>query len=148
MNIKFSYEKGKGFVSRTDGKEKLIIKGPDSPETANSPTELLLYGMSGCSSLDIFMILGKMRKNITEFRVDMDGEREETDPKVLKKANVHYFMSGDMSEEQGIRAINLSLEKYCSVSILARRGGVDLTYSLTLNGKEVATRIKPDSSDL
>ncbi len=148
MKIKFTYDKGNGFITQTDGKDRIVIKGPDSSERTTSPTEFLLYGMGGCSSLDIFMILGKMRKNITEFHVEMDAEREDTDPKVLRTANIHYFMSGDMSEEQAIRSINLSLEKYCSVSILARRGGVDLTYSLTLNGRDVASRMKPDSSNL
>ena len=148
MNIKFTYEKGKGFISHTEGKDRIVIKGPDSTESTTSPTEFLLYGMSGCSSLDIFMILEKMRKKIMEFNVEMDAIREDKDPKVLKSANIHYFIRGDMSEEQAMRAINLSLEKYCSVSILARRGGVDLTYSLTLNGKDVASKMKPDSSYL
>ena len=95
MNIKFTYEKGKGFISHTEGKDRIVIKGPDSTDSTTSPTEFLLYGMSGCSSLDIFMILEKMRKNITEFNVEMDATREDTDPKVLRSVNIHYFIKGD-----------------------------------------------------
>ncbi len=144
MKISFRYEKNKGFITDTEGKEPLLIKGPDSPDTLPAPTELLLYGMSACSSLDVFSILEKMRRTVSKFRIEMDAEREENHPKVVKTANIHYIMDGDMTPDQVLRAINLSLERYCNVSILARRGGVHLTYSLTLNGEKIADRKEPE----
>lgn len=98
--------------------------------------------MGGCSSDDVLLILKKRKKEVSEFRCEVSGIREDTDPKTMKYADIHYIISGDVDEASARRAIELSLSKYCSVSILAKRGGTDLRYSLTLNGKLIVKEEK------
>jgi putative redox protein len=146
MNIKFHYEPQIGFKSDSDGKDIIIMKDPLNEVTErNSPTELLLYAMSGCSSYDVLLIISRMRKEIKNYKMEVDAERESEEPKTLKTVNFHYFIDADISIEQALRSINLSLEKYCSVTILARRGGVMVTFSLTLNGKQIVDHINPST---
>ncbi|MCL4344849.1 MAG: OsmC family protein [Candidatus Thermoplasmatota archaeon] len=138
MKVSFHYEPGNGFVSDEKGMDTLIMKDPLLERTTRiSPTELLVYAMGGCSSADVVLILTRMRKNIKSYKVEVEAEREELEPKTLKDVNIHYIMEGDFSDENAKRAVTLSLERYCSVSILAKRGGTHLTYSITLNGEKL-----------
>ncbi|MCL5888711.1 MAG: OsmC family protein [Candidatus Thermoplasmatota archaeon] len=143
-SISFHYEKNVGLKSDSEEMETVYLRDPiTNNPNVYTPTETMLFAMSGCSSYDVLLIISRMRKEIKSFSVKVDAEREEEEPRVLKSANFTYSIDSDISEEQALRAINLSLEKYCSVTILARRGGVKVTYSLVLNGKEICDRKDP-----
>ena len=83
------------------------------------PMEMLLIGTSGCSAIDVMLILKKSRQDVTDCRVELDAERAETDPKVFTKIRMHFVVSGrGLSENHVRRAVDLSAEKYCSASIM------------------------------
>lgn len=82
-----------------------------------SPMELLLMGAGGCASIDIVMILKKARQELTGCEVTVTGERREEVPKKFTDIHLHFKITGkDLKEAQVERGVNLSLEKYCSVS--------------------------------
>lgn len=140
LQVSFKYDStNERFVTDTQGREPMSIRDPfTSKEIYHTPTELLLLGMGGCSSDDILLILKKRKNEVSDFRCEVTGTRAETDPKTLTYANIHYIINGKVDKDSARKAIDLSLSKYCSVSILAKRGGTDLRYSLTLNGKKIA----------
>lgn len=80
------------------------------------PTELLLYSLAGCTGIDIVMILKKMRLELTGFTMEIEGIRADTEPKKFTDFHIHYLVEGDLPEEKVVRAIQLSKDKYCSVS--------------------------------
>ncbi|TNE64301.1 MAG: OsmC family protein [Alphaproteobacteria bacterium] len=81
------------------------------------PMEMLLLGMGGCSSIDVVMILKKARQKITDCWVELDAERADDHPKVFKKIHAHFVLTGqDLDKKHVERAIQLSMEKYCSAS--------------------------------
>jgi putative redox protein len=80
------------------------------------PTELLLYSLAGCTGIDIVMILKKMRLELTGFAMDVEGTRADTEPKKFTDFHIHYIVEGNLPEEKVVRAIQLSKDKYCSVS--------------------------------
>jgi putative redox protein len=80
------------------------------------PTELLMNAVAGCTGIDIISILHKMRLEPTAFHMDMEGERAEEQPKRFTTIRIHYSLEGDLPEDKVIRAIQLSKDKYCSVS--------------------------------
>ena len=83
------------------------------------PMEMLLLGMGGCSTIDVLNILRKQRQDIRDCVVEVEAERADTDPKVFTKIHAHYIIKGkNLKESQVQRAISLSAEKYCSVSIM------------------------------
>ncbi|MDR4949599.1 OsmC family protein [Neobacillus cucumis] len=112
------------------------IKMDAAPEvggenTGARPTELLLQAAAGCTAMDIISILQKMRLEPTSFQIDVDGERAEEHPKRFTNINLHYALDGDLPEDKVIRAIQLSKDKYCSVS---HSLNAEITVSYSING--------------
>jgi putative redox protein len=85
---------------------------------AVSPMEAVLMAVAGCSSVDIELILKKMRQDIERIEVEVEGTRADSVPAVFTKINVHYILHGDIKEDKAKQAVDLSMEKYCSVSLM------------------------------
>jgi len=80
------------------------------------PTEALLLSLAGCMSIDVVMILQKMRVLITGLKVDITGERNQTPPQYFKSIEMVLQITGKGIDSQKVdRAISLSHDKYCSV---------------------------------
>src|SRR5690554_2806486 len=103
-----------------------------------SPMELLLMGVGGCSAIDVVSILKKQRQEITSYKMEVEGQREEVrEAKPFKAIHVKLYLEGEIDEAKAIRAAQLSFEKYCSVSI-TMEASVKVTYSIVLNGIEIS----------
>jgi putative redox protein len=80
------------------------------------PMEALLLSLAGCMAIDIVMILQKMRGSVTEFRMDLVGERNQTPPQYFKTIEMVLHITGKNLDSTKVdRAISLSHDKYCSV---------------------------------
>lgn len=83
------------------------------------PMELLLMGLGGCSAIDIIQILKKQRQQIDSFNIKVDAERTPGEvPSLFKNIHIHFKLGGPLSEEKVKKAIDLSLDKYCSVAAI------------------------------
>lgn len=81
--------------------------------------ELVLIGTGGCSAYDVVHILEKGREAVEDCVVELDADRAETDPKVFTRIHMHFIVKGRaLSSDKVRRAINLSIEKYCSASAM------------------------------
>ena len=113
-DVLFLGESGTGHTIVMDGPEEAGGHG-----TGMRPMELLLLGMAGCTSFDVVEILKKSRQHISDCVVEVDGERAEEAPKVYTNIHVHYKITGkDIKESYVDRAIRMSIEKYCSATIM------------------------------
>lgn len=98
------------------------------------PMELILMGLGGCSAIDVILILKKQRQLIEDIRIVLDGERVEDTPAVFKKIQMDFQFKGTLNREKVKRAIDLSVEKYCSVyAMLAET--VEITHTFSINGE-------------
>jgi putative redox protein len=97
------------------------------------PTELLLHAVAGCTGIDIISILQKMRLNPISFHMEVEGTRAEEHPKRFTYIHIHYALEGELPEEKVIRAIELSKDKYCSVS---HSLNTSITVSYSINGMQ------------
>jgi putative redox protein len=80
------------------------------------PMQLLAAGAGGCSSIDIISILKKQRQELKDIEVVVDADREEGEiPSLFRSIHLHYILTGNLDKEKVEIAINLSLQKYCSV---------------------------------
>lgn len=96
------------------------------------PMEMILMGLGGCSAIDIVLILQKQRQVIQDMAVTIEGERVPNEtPSVFKNIHVHYTFTGDLQVEKVARAIELSMEKYCSVTAILNKTAV-ITHSFTI----------------
>ena len=136
MRVSFKFDNKIGFVSDDEKYEVKIKNSVVNNDEYHSPTELLLMAMGGCTSDDVLNILIKMRKNIKNYRCEVEGEKRDEHPRMLKYARIHYIFEGDMSSEDIKKAIELSLTKYCSVSLTVKNAGIPVSYYYTLNGKD------------
>lgn len=80
------------------------------------PTELLLMGVAGCTSIDFRMIMTKQRQVIEKYEITVDATREGDQVKPFKTINLHFDLWGNLDEAKVEKAIDLSLYKYCSVA--------------------------------
>jgi len=88
---------------------------------ATSPLEMLLVAVAGCTAMDVISILLKKRQNITDYNVEVTGERADDHPRKFVKFNVHHIVQGrSVSEKAVADAIELSDQKYCSVAATVR----------------------------
>ncbi|MEZ0483903.1 OsmC family protein [Fibrella aquatica] len=97
------------------------------------PMEMLLMGLAGCSAIDVIVILNKQKQVIDDFNIQVRGEREAgAMPSPFKTIHIEYRLKGELDEAKVRRAIDLSMDKYCSATAQLRPSA-DITWSLVLN---------------
>lgn len=128
MKARVKWLDNMSFVGESGSGHSIVMDG--APESggrnlAARPMEMVLMGMGGCTAFDVVMILKKARQPIVDCIVELSAERSDEIPKVFTKIHVHYIIKGPaqgaakgLSEKQVEKAVNLTAEKYCSVSIM------------------------------
>jgi putative redox protein len=115
---------------------KVMVDGPESIGGLNQgmrPMELMLMSVGTCSTVDVINILKKARQDVTDCRVELDGERADAIPAVFEKIHLHFKVSGKGLDENKVkRAVELSAEKYCSASIMLQKAGVEISHSVEI----------------
>ena len=122
------------FLAETPSGHQIQMDASEDVGGQNSgarPTELILSAVAGCTGIDIISILQKMRLEPTSFHMDIKGDRAENHPKRFTHIHIHYALEGDLPEEKVVRAIELSNDKYCSVS---HSLNAEMTTSYSING--------------
>ncbi len=122
------------FRAQAEGTPEILFDAGDTgARRGPSPMQGALLAAMGCTATDIAWILRKEHVAFTALEIDAEAERAKDDPKVFTKIRMHYRVRGDGLKESAVkRAIDLSFEKYCSVGIMLRRGGVEFvnTYEI------------------
>ena len=102
------------------------------------PMQSLLMAMGGCSSIDIIMILKKQKQEITNFKIEIEGDREKgKEPSLWETANAIFYIDGNVDPEKAKRAVQLSMEKYCSVAKTLEKAGAKISWEVVVNGKNI-----------
>jgi len=112
--------KGVQFEARSGSGHTLVLEG--SPESGGinegmRPMEALLLGMGGCTAYDVAQILRRQRREPSSLAIEMEAKRSEQVPMVFTHIHLKYRVGGSgITERQVKRAIDLSIEKYCSAT--------------------------------
>lgn len=94
----------------------------DTAKPGPSAMELILIGAGGCSAYDIVSILEKSRSDIDDVFVELEATRADEPPKVFTHIHMHFIVKGrDLREDRVKRAIELSVEKYCSATAMLEK---------------------------
>lgn len=94
------------------------------------PMELLLASLGSCSSVDVMAILRKSRQDVSACVVEIEAERADAVPAVFTAIHLKFVVSGRKLKEAHVkRAVQLSAEQYCSVSMMLEKGGVRMSHS-------------------
>ena len=98
------------------------------------PMQTLLAAFCGCSAVDIVSILKKQKQTFTGFKIAVDGEREHgKEPSVWETIDLVFEFLGDVEPGKAYRAVQLSIDKYCSVSETLRRAGATINFKVKVN---------------
>ncbi|WP_108652889.1 OsmC family protein [Dongshaea marina] len=123
----------------TESGHSLIMDG-SNPGNGASPMEMVLMAAGGCSTIDVVSILQKARQEISDCQVEIDSERADSTPRVFTKIHLHFIVTGNkLSEKQVARAVELSMEKYCSVSLMLEK-------ALTISHSYVIEQLAPQQT--
>lgn len=137
MDISLTLESGLLMSAANESGARIKVGRPADYPGATSPMEMVLQAVAGCSSIDILMILEKQKAVVARYNVRVHGEREQGNAATpFSEIVLHYAIDTDTSKEKVLRAVQLSVEKYCSVAKMLEKS-VDIRYTLTVNGHPV-----------
>jgi len=100
-------------------------------DAAARPVETMLSALGGCTGMDVVSILRKMKTEPDSLQIEIHDERAPEYPKVFTKIHLIYRVKGDVPEENLIKAIEMSLAKYCPIANTL--GGIsEITYEASV----------------
>jgi putative redox protein len=89
----------------------------DGVRAKQNPPELLLSALTACASVDIISILKKRKKGVDAFDIVTSGNRRSDYPRAFTDIHCEFiFQSHDVTEDELMKAAQLSIEKYCTVA--------------------------------
>ncbi len=109
-----------------------VIKMDSSPESGGQnfgvrPMQTLLMGLGGCSGIDVISILKKQRQEVVDYKMTINAEREQgKEPSLWKAINVEFHLYGNIDYDKAVRAVDLSVNKYCSVAATLMGSGTEI----------------------
>lgn len=109
------------FIATSPSGHAQAIDTKSDRKAAATPVEMLLMSVAACTAADVISILHKKREDVTDYKVEITGERREEHPRAFTKMHVHHIVYGrNVSEQSVARSIELSDTKYCSVAASVR----------------------------
>ena len=109
------------FIGITPSGHAQAVETDSARAGAAMPMELLLIALGSCTGVDVISILRKKRQQVTDYHIEVTGERREDFPRAYTRLKVKHIVRGRAISEQAVaRAIELSDTKYCSVAATLR----------------------------
>ncbi|WP_131538096.1 OsmC family protein [Pedobacter nototheniae] len=123
----FEAENESGFTVQLDGKPAIGGEGKGF-----RPMEMLLIGLGGCSGIDVVNVLTKQKEPLNDIKINIKATRKDEEmPPIFDVININFDLYGDVSEAKVQRALQMTFDKYCSVSnILGRSATINFTYAI------------------
>ena len=124
------------FIAKNEEGNSISIDGSPDIGGGNKgvrPMQLLLMGIGGCSGIDVVLILKKQKQVIDALTIEIEGNKEQMDGySLFKTIKLNFIFKGNLDNAKVKRAIDLSLDKYCSVAKTLEKTA-NITYTYTIN---------------
>ncbi len=113
-----------------DKDQKISLDG--NRKEGFNPKAMLLSSLAACTGIDVVEILKKMRVEFSGLEIEVEADQTENYPKVFKDIHIHYLAGADPADrDKWVRAIELSLNKYCGVAAMLRKNS-EIHYTLEI----------------
>lgn len=119
ITARATWKEEQRFTALGDSGHSIAVDGDKA--TGNSPVELVLIGLCGCTGYDVASILRKKREPFSSLEVSAVAERAAEPPTVFTETRLTYKVGGKVSHKAVEDAVRLSEEKYCSVSAMLQK---------------------------
>lgn len=133
--IQCNWKEEMSFEGEVDGHKITLDAKPEvgGKDRGPRPKPLLLLSLAGCTGMDVVSILKKMRVEVEDFNISVEGNLTEEHPKYYDKLHIVYqFRGKDLPKDKLEKAVTLSQDRYCGVSEMLRKAG-ELTYEIKVN---------------
>jgi putative redox protein len=118
------------FAGTGDGGHSVLMDGDN--KAGNSPMELVLIALCGCTAYDVVSILQKKREPFSAVEVSAQAEKAPDPPRVFTDIKLQYRVVGNVARKAVEDAVRLSEEKYCSVAAMLNKTA-RITYEIHLD---------------
>lgn len=109
------------FICTGPGNHAVVMDTKKERHSAPTPMEMLLMSVAACTAVDVVSIMEKKRQPLSDYRIEISGERREETPRAFTKIHLKHIVKGENVTEKALAdAIHLSDEKYCSVAATIR----------------------------
>lgn len=137
MQVRIKWLSQRSFQAETGSGHTLVMDGPPEhggQNLAARPMEMVLVGLGGCSAFDVVEILEKSRQKVEDCQIEIDAQRADEVPAVFTTIHMHFIIAGqELNEKHVKRAVELSVDKYCSVAKMMRPN-VSITFDYEMTG--------------
>ena len=123
----FEAENESGFTVELDANPAIGGEGKGF-----RPMEMLLVGLGGCSGIDMVNILTKQKEDLADIKINIKASRVNAEPAIFEEINIQFNLIGNLSVQKVERALQMTFDKYCSVSnILGRSATINFSYTIS-----------------
>jgi len=118
------------------------VKMDTSPESGGKnfgvrPMQMLLMGLGGCSAIDVISILKKQRQDVQDYKMVIKSDREAgVEPSLWQEVEIEFHLYGEIDEDKAKRAVELSLNKYCSVAATLQKAAAHMKWEVFIHPAE------------
>lgn len=121
--VKVTWRGGMAFEAVGPSGRPFIMDALDGEGLGPSPLEAFLASVAGCAAFDVLAILQKKRQKVTAYHIEVEWTRvpEGTYPRPVTGMTVRHVVEGEVSVEAIERALELTVEKYCTVMATLRQ---------------------------
>ncbi len=134
QEVKVSWKDKMAFEAEVNG-HKIMLDAAEAvggEDRGPRPKPLMLTALAGCTGMDVISILKKMRVDVEDFNVVVEGDLTDEHPKQFYKMNVIYqFRGNNLPLDKLKKAVSLSEERYCGVSALYKKA-IELTSEIKI----------------
>lgn len=132
-----SLDKGMRSIGRTEAGHETVfdttVQGCGTASAA-SPVQIMLEAAAACSIMDVAGMLRKRKKNVVGLTVEASGKRRDEEPRIFTSVHMIFrLVSPDATKEELDYCIQLSHEKYCTVSNTIRLAGAEVTWESVIS---------------
>lgn len=112
-----------------------VLFDDEEGNSAARPMEVLLGALGACSGMDVLSILRKKQQPVAAYHVRVEGEQRVEHPRVFTEIQLVHEIEGDGIDPAAVRrAIELSAERYCSISAMLSSGVVRIHHRYVIRG--------------
>ncbi len=123
-----------GFVATDENGHS--VKMDSNPQSGGldfgvRPMQMLLMGLGGCSAIDVIGILKKQRQEVKDYKMVINGDREAgKEPSLWRNIDIEFHLYGNIDPDKAQKAVELSVDKYCSVAATLEKAGAEIKYKV------------------
>jgi putative redox protein len=133
-NVSIKFRNNMSFDVDVNGHKMIIDTAPEfgGDDLGPRPKSLMLVSLAGCTGMDIVSLLRKMKIEIEDLKIEVEGHITSDHPRHFDRMHIKYIIKGNKLPADKVNyAIDLSLQKYCGVSYNFEKS-MEITHELVI----------------